>query len=369
MVSRVTIKDIAKLANVSTTAVSMALNDQPGVSSKTREKILAIAKKLDYQPNFIAKSLISRHTYTIGLILNSITDPFFPELAKGVEEEANRRGYNLLLCNTNRDLKAEKHAIDMLRSKGVDGILLATVMKDDPHIAPLLRERFPFVLVNRFSMDPALENQVDYVVLDNHRGGYTGMQHLYRLGHDRIAIIAGAADTSTAVLRTNGALQALSDCGLEQDPALIVEGGYQRQKAYQAAQKLMAIKRPPTAYFAQDDYMAIGVRQALLEQGLRIPEDVAVMGFDDTDVASIAGVDLTTISQEKYEMGALGARILIDKVEKSGPRGMVNQVILEARLVIRKSCGFERTGYVRQGSGAGGQGPGSRVRFPGRRNG
>ena len=341
-----TIKDIARVANVSATAVSMALNNRPGVSQKTRKEILNIAEKLNYRPNYIAKSLISRRSYTIGLILNSIADPFFPELAKGVEEYANTLGYNLLLCNTNRDLHAEKRSIDMLRSKGVDGIILATVTKDDPNIEPLIQDRFPFVLINRFSMAPTLENKADYVVLDNYSGGYVGMKHLWRLGHDRIAIVTGEMNTSTATLRTEGALQALNDCGLEHEPELVVEGGYQRNRAYQAAKRLLAMEAPPTAYFAQDDYMAIGVREALLEEGLRIPEDAALMGFDDTEIASFTGIDLTTMSQKKYEMGAKGAEILIEKVE-GAMSGMVHQVILEPQLVIRKSCGHQLHGYKR----------------------
>ena len=347
MKKQTTIKDIAKTANVSATAVSMAMNNKPGVSQKTRQKIQRIAEKLQYNPNFIAKSLISRRSYTIGFILNSITDPFFPELAKGIEEYARKRGYNLLLSNTERDLQTEKKSIDMLRSKGVDGIILATVLKDDPNILPLVEDEFPFVLINRNSMDPNLKNKTSYVVLDNFRGGYMGMEHLYRLGHDRIAIITGNINTSTAILRTEGSIKALSDYGAKVDRELIVEGRYRRHVAYEAAKKLMAMEAPPTAYFAQDDYMAFGIREALFEEGLRIPEDVALMGFDDTEVASFAGIDLTTISQKKYEMGALGAKILIQNIEKASS-GVVSQLILEPGLVIRKSCGHYQRGYVRQ---------------------
>ena len=342
-----TIKDIAKAANVSATAVSMAMNNKPGVSPKTRQKIQRIAEQLQYNPNFIARSLISRRSYTIGFILNSITDPFFPELAKGIEEYANKRGYNLLLCNTKRDLQTEKKAINMLRSKGVDGIILATVLKDDPNILPLIEDEFPFVLINRHFMDPDFKNKTSYVVLDNFRGGYMGMEHLYRLGHDRIAIITGNVNTSTAILRTEGAIKALSDYGAKVDRELIAEGRYRRQVAYEAAKKLISMEAPPTAYFAQDDYMAFGIREALFEEGLRIPEDVALMGFDDTEVASFAGIDLTTISQKKYEMGAMGAEILIRKIEKTSS-GVVSQLILEPGLVIRKSCGHYQHGYVRQ---------------------
>ena len=343
----VTIKDIAKVANVSTTAVSMALNNRPGVSSQTRRKIHRIAKKLEYKPNYIAKSMISQRSYTIGFILNSITDPFFPELAKGIEEYASKAGYNMLLCNTQRDLQTEKKSIDTLRSKGVDGIILATVLKDDPNILSLIEDEFPFVLINRHSMDPDIKNKTSYVVLDNFRGGYMGMEHLCRLGHNRIAIITGDANASTAILRTEGSVKALSDYGVKLDKKLIVEGRYQRHVACEAAKKLIAMKNPPTAYLAQDDYMAIGIREALLREGLRIPEDVALMGFDNTEFVSLAGIDLTTIGQKNYEMGAMGVRILIEMIEKTSPR-VFSQLILEARLIIRKSCGHYQGGYVRQ---------------------
>jgi len=346
MKNRVTIKDIAKAANVSATAVSMALNNRSGVSPQTQQKIIGISKQLEYQPNFIAKSLISRRSYTIGLILNSIANPFFPELAEGIEEYANQLGYNLLLCNIKGDLQKEKKSIDMLRSKGVDGIILTTVLKNDPNILPLIEDDFPFVLINRFSMDPALENKTSYVVLDNFRGGYVGMEHLYRLGHDRIAIITGNIKTSTAILRTKGSIKALSDYGAKADRELIVEGRYQYHVAYETAKKLIAMEAPPTAYFAQDDYMAIGVREAIFEEGLRIPEDVALMGFDDNEFAAFSGIDLTTISQKKYEMGTIGTKILIDKIEKT-TSGIVSQLILKAELIIRKSCGHYQRGYVR----------------------
>lgn len=346
MKSRATIKDIAKAANVSATAVSMALNNRPGVGPQTRRKILDISKQLGYRPNFIARSMISRRSYTIGFILNSITDPFFPELAKGIEEYATQRGYNLLLCNTKRDLEMEKKSIEMLRSKGVDGVILATVLKDDPNIYPLIEDEFPFVLINRFSMDPALKNKTNYVVLDNFRGGYKGMEHLYRLGHDRIAIVTGDINTSTAILRTEGSIKALSDFGVKIDQELIVEGQYKRDVAYEEAKNLIGMEEPPTAYFAQDDYMAMGIREALFEEGLRVPDNVALVSFDDTMIASLTGIDLTTISQNKYEMGAIGAKILIEKIENLST-GVVSQLILEAGLIIRKSCGHYLSGYVR----------------------
>ncbi len=341
-----TIKDIARTAKVSPTAVSMALNDRPGVSEKTRQKIRNLAKKLEYHPNYVAKSLISKRSYTIGLILNNIADPFYPELALGIEQKANELDYSLLLCNTDGSLEKEKQSLDTLRSKGVDGVILATVTVDDPHIKLLIEDQFPFVLVNRFSMDSELENKMDYVVLDNYACGYEGVKHFYRLGHDRVALITGALNTSTAKVRTKGAAQALKDHGINADSKLVVECGYVREKAYNAARRLLSMKNRPTAFFAQDDHMALGVREAVLSEGLKIPEDIAVMGVDDIEMASLSGVDLTTISQKKFEMGVMGVEILINKIEKTTP-DMVNKVVLEPKLIKRKSCGYYLRGYVR----------------------
>ncbi|MBW2369902.1 MAG: LacI family DNA-binding transcriptional regulator [Deltaproteobacteria bacterium] len=345
---KATIKDIAGQAGVSTTAVSMALNKRGGVSEKTRKRILKIAEKLDYQPNLAAKSLVSNRTQTIGLVMNNIADPFYPEMALGIEEKAAEHGYSLLVSNIGGCLDKEKKSIDMLRARGVDGVIITTATSDDPNIGPLAEAKFPLVLVSRFSMDPALKNRIDYVVVDDHACGYQGVAHLYRLGHDRIALITGTIKASTTAIRVEASKQALNDFGMDTDSQLVVACDFVRQRAQEAAKALLAMKNRPTAFFAQDDYMAMGVREAILNENLRIPEDIALMGVDDIEMASLAGVDLTTIKSNPYQMGATGAEILINKIELSdSDSAMVNQVIMETRLIKRKSCGFHATGYVR----------------------
>ena len=267
-------------------------------------------------------------------------------MARGIEEKADELGYSLLLCNTRRRLDVEKRSLDTLQAKGVDGVIIATATIDDPNIKPLIDQRYPFVLINRLSLDPELENKMDYVVLDNYECGYKAVQHFYSLGHDRIALITGALNTSTAKMRTKGARQALSDFGMDKDRGLMIDCGFAREKAYRAAERLLAMKNPPTAFFAQDDHMALGVREVILRAGLRIPEDIALIGVGDIEMGSLSGVDLTTISQKTYEMGVMGVEILINKIEKTTPQ-LVNKVVLEAELVTRKSCGYFLTGYVR----------------------
>jgi LacI family transcriptional regulator, galactose operon repressor len=347
MVQKPTIKDIARKAKVSSTAVSVALNNRAGVSERTRRRIFKIAEKLQYRPNWVAKSLISQHTRTIGLIIPSITDPFYPEIERGVEKIADECSYAVIASNTYGSLDAERRAIDILRSRGVDGIILTTVEIDDPHIRPLVEDEFPFVLISRYSMDPELTNKMNYVVADNYSGGYQAIEHLYRLGHDRIAIIEGPRKTSTAIQKTQGVLKAMKDFGMKPDPGLMVECGYVRIKAYEATKRLLSGKsNRPSAFFCQDDNMALGAREAILSTGLRIPEDVALVGNDDIDTASLSGIDLTTVRQDQYEMGSLGARILLDRIERTTP-ARVNKVVLEAKLVKRKSCGYHLKGYVR----------------------
>ena len=339
-----TIKDIAKSAKVSPTAVSMALNDNSRIGQETRKKILRIAKELNYQPNFVARSLVMKRTHTLGLIITTIMNPFYPELAKGIEDKAMELGYNIILCSTNYDLKLEKYYINILRSKGVDGIIFSSVENNDPNIKPLIEEHYPFILVNRRIRNRLLDKKIDYIVLDNFSGGYKAMEHLYKLGHHRIGIIAGSLTTSTAIERTEGAKKLLKDYGLKLDPNQLMECNFSKELAYHATKKFLSMKSPPTAIFSENDYMALGVREAIMDAGLKIPENMALVGFDDIAATALKGVELTTVSQKKYEMGALAVKILIEKI-KSGAIPMSNQIILEPELIIRTSCGYRLRGY------------------------
>lgn len=355
---RPTIKDIARMAKVSPTAVSMALNDRPRIAAKTKARILQIAHQLGYQPNFVARSLVKKKTHTIGLIITTILNPFYPELAKGIEDQASESGYNIVLCSTNYDLKREKYYIDILRSKGVDGIIFSSVEIHDPNIKVLTEDRFPFVLVNRRIHNRLLNRKLDYIVLDNNAGGYLAMEHLCRLGHRRIGIIAGGFNISTAVERTEGAQKALKDYAIPFDPALLAECHFSKEIAYEATKRFLQMKNPPTALFVENDYMALGAREAVFDAGLHIPDDVALVGFDDIAASALKGVEITTVSQKKYEMGSLAVRILIDKIEQKTP-SMVNQIILQPEIIIRNSCGYRlRGGYRLDGppKGTGGKG-------------
>jgi DNA-binding LacI/PurR family transcriptional regulator len=232
----------------------------------------------------------------------------------------------------------------MLRSKGVDGIIFSSVEINDPNINPLIEDHFPFILVNRRIHNRFIAKKIDYIVLDNFLGGYIAMEHLLKLGHHRIGIIAGALNISTAVERTEGVKKSLKDYGIKLDPNLMRECNFSKELAYHATKKFLSMKTPPTAILAENDYMALGVREALLDSGLKIPENMALVGFDDIASAALRGVEITTVSQKKYEMGALAVKILSDKIKNRTPAG-VNQIILEPELIIRNSCGYRLYGY------------------------
>ena len=299
-----------------------------------------IAEELHYYPNYVARSLVSRQSKTLGLIITSIMNPFYPELAKGIEDKAVELGYNVILCSTGYDPRLQKHFIDLLRSKGVDGIVFSSVEINDPDIKPLLDDSFPFVLVNRRIHNNDLEKMIDYAVLDNFSGGYMAMQHLNKLGHRRVAIIAGSFAISTAMERTEGAKKAMIDGGLTIEPELIVECHFSQNVAYEATKNLLARELPPTAVFAQNDYMALSVREAVFDVGLRIPEDIALVGFDNIVASALRGIELTTISQKKYEMGTMAIEILCKRIRDGA--APVSQIILQPEIVVRKSCGYRQ---------------------------
>ena len=348
MKKKVTIKDIARLAGVSATAVSMALNRHPRISDETRERILTLAKELNYRPNYAARSLIGGQSHTMGLIITSITNPFYPELARGIEDKAMEMGYTIILCSTNYDARLQKNFIEILRSKGVDGIIFSSVERHDAHIAPLVEERFPFVLVNRRIHKPGLAAKIDHVVLDNFSGGYLVIDHLYRLGHRRIGIIAGSIASSTAWERTEGAKKAMHERGIVLEQGLMAECDFSKERAHEAARRLLSLPSPPTALFAENDYMALGVRDAALDMGLTIPGDVALVGFDDIEASGLKGVELTTVNQKKYEMGTLAVELLARRIEDRDLPA--RQIVLKPEIIIRRTCGYYTNPYKSDGN-------------------
>ncbi|WP_018086710.1 LacI family DNA-binding transcriptional regulator [Desulfurispora thermophila] len=329
----VTIKDIAKKAGVSYATVSRALNNRPEVNEKTRREIQKLAEEMGYKPNALARSLVTRESKTLGLIIPDITNPFFPEVARGVEEAAAQAGYSVFLCNTNWEEEKERKYLALLEEKRVDGIILASVIQDGQQmIEHIASSNVPLIMINRI-----LKNvNTHYVVIDNVRGACLVMEHLIENGHRDIAFIGGLSHVEATQERLQGYKMMLGAYDLPVRPELIRLGSFKRESGYQNALELLRLSPRPTAIFAANDILALGVLQAAADLHLQVPGDLAVVGFDDIPFASYTEVSLTTVAQPKYAMGEMAAKILIEEI-KEGPSREKKKIVLQPELIIRRS--------------------------------
>ena len=329
-----TIKEIARIANVSAMTVSRALNNRHSVRGATRKKILKIANRLGYMPNRIARSLVSKKSDLISLIVADISNQFFAEISRGIEDRARENGYHVIFSSTDDDPKNLESSVRMMREMGVDGFIIAAVSLEEPIVDELLDQDIPVVLINR----RIKKSNVNYVVVDNHKGAYLAVEHLINIGYKKIGIISGRSSVSTGKERLQGYRKGLLDHGLKFQKEYSSQGPFTKEHGKKAAQKMLTLKNRPEAIFAASDNIALGVMNAAGELGLKIPEDLAIVGFDDTNFSSNSKIRLTTVSQRKYEMGERGVQILIDLIENQ-ESDYINKVVLEPRLIIRESCG------------------------------
>ena len=333
---KLTIRDVAKMAKVSHMTVSRALNNNPRVREETKGRILKLVKKVNYKPDVRARSLVLKKSNLIALVVSDISNPFYAELARGIEDKAHEKGYNVIFCSTDNKPGRMKTYPQLMMDAGVDGFIFASTRLHEPVVEKLIDENFPLVLVNR-----KLKNKAcNYVVLNNIRGAYDITEHLINLGYRKVAIIVGHSNLSTGLDRLTGYKQALKDHYIGFNKNYVIRGSFTREVGYKGAKYLLAMENRPEAIFGGNDYIAMGVIDAVEELGLHIPKDIALVGFDDTEFASNQRIKLTTVSQRKYEMGNLGVQILIDHIERK-ERDYTHNVILESRLIIRESCGLK----------------------------
>lgn len=330
----VTIKDIAKKANISYPSVSRALSGKPGVSSKTREKVLKIAKEMNYQPNALARSLVQNRTATIGLIIPDILNPYFPEIAKGVEDEAHSRGLSVFLCNSDWDGDREGKYIDQLIANRVDGIIIfPTSSANISEIRRKAGRELPVVILGTSQTEDVSIS----ISIDNVLGAELSVMHLLNKKHRKLAFIGGKPGLSGVDDRLEGYKKAHEKFGLSVEEEMIVENGFTFESGYNAMNDLLDQSRRPDAVFAENDVIAMGVIQALRTRGLRVPEDIAVVGFDDIPIASMAGIDLTTVRQPKYEMGKMAVSELHSVLQGESVPNVNKRLVLEPKLIIRKT--------------------------------
>ena len=326
-----TMRDVAKRAAVSITTVSHVINQTRPVSDELQQRVLAAMQELGYQPNLLARGLRRGETHTIGMIVPDSANPFFAEVARGVEDTSFEQGYSVILCNSDGDLDKELFYANVLAEKRVDGIIFVAAGVSTEHIRDLQGRRIPLVVVDRDIPDVA----VDSVLTDNARGGWLAAHHLVELGHRHIGCITGPSDVTPSAERVIGYWLALEQGGVPVNEALVVKGDFQYESGYRAAHHLLSGDNPPTAIFACNDLMAIGAIRAILELGQRVPADLSIVGFDDAPVASFANPPLTTVVQPKYEIGAIATKMLLERMRDLDipPRRRV----LDTSLLVRQS--------------------------------
>ncbi len=330
-----TLEELAKIAGVSRSTVSRVVNEEPNVRPEVRERVWQVIEEVGYHPNAAARSLASRRSQTLGVVIPEaistvFADPFFGSVLQGIAEAANAHKYHLMLSIVTRPLEEDFYR-RALRSQVLDGVVVLSAPVDDPLIARIQHDRLPFVVVGRYLH----QTTVNYVDSDNVQGARMAVEHLIRYGRRRIATVSGPLNMSAGQDRLEGYRAALREAGTGIDDRLIAEGDFSQTSGYIAAQKVL--RQRPDAIFVASDLMATGALRAIREAGLRVPEDIAIVGFDDAQIAAFAEPPLTTVRQPVYQLGTSAIEMLLHLIE-SDSHGPL-RTILPTELVVRSSCG------------------------------
>lgn len=328
----ITLDDVAKISGFSKSTVSRALRNDANVNPHTKKKIKEAVQRLGYTPNIVARSLRSRKTTTIGVIIADICNPFFPSVVRGIEDTARRKGYNIILCNTDEKYEREREALETLLQKRVDGLLIAPVQKKFDDLLELRRREIPFVLIGRH-FEPL---ETDHVISDDVKGAFMAAEYLIKKGHKKILFINGPSHISSARERVMGYRKALVENNINFDAKLLKEGNLKTEDGYRATKKAILSKLDFTAVFAFSDLVAFGVIKALKEQGYKVPDRIAVVGYDNINFGFSAEQPLTTVHIPKYRLGSEGMRLLYRRIDKKVNKPQ--KVILDTKLIIRKSA-------------------------------
>lgn len=327
-----TIKDVAKASGVSVATVSRVLHNLSGYSDKTKQKVLKAVEELGYQPNAIARGLINKRTQTIGVLVPDVSSSFSSEILHGVEETANDKGFSVIVCNTAKDGERTMKYLQVLGEKQVDGVIFTSGFLEEEYYKVLKQMRVPVVLVNTQSHKHA----IPYVKVDDRQAAYHATEYLIRKGHRDIAMISGTSwDTMAGIPRLEGYRQALEDNGLEFMESRVAYGNFGLDKGREAMEKLLQDAPPFTALFAASDEMAIGAMGVALERGLKVPEDISIVGYDDLIFSRMVYPPLTTIHQPLTMMGRTASEMLIDLIEgaEQVPSSIVNHNLIERQTV------------------------------------
>ena len=328
---RVTMRQIAARAHVSVGTVSHVINNTAGVREPVRRRVLEAIERLGYQPSLLARGLRRNQTTIIGVIIPDISNPFFPLVVRGVEDIAYQNSYRLMLCNADNDAQKEQVYFDELRAYRMAGLIVIPSANSRLVAAAGTAGELPVICLDRCPEGW----KGDSITVDNAEGAYQATRYLLELGHRRIAAIAGQLHVTSAVERLKGFKRALRECGITIAPEYIQEGRFDRLSGYEKSLMLLQFSPRPTAIFAANDLVALGVLAAMRELGLRCPEDVSLAGFDDLEIASFTNPALTTVAQPAYQMGARAAALLFERLR--GENLPAQHIVMNTSLKARDS--------------------------------
>ncbi|SMO38821.1 LacI family DNA-binding transcriptional regulator [Fodinibius sediminis] len=332
-----TAKDVAKMANVSTATVSRVFNRSPKVNEDTLKRVLKAAEELNYRPSRVAQRLRGKrkNSMIIGLIITDMENPFFSEIARGVEEIAYKNKNAVMVCNSNEDKEKEKFYLETVVDEQVSGVILVPTPYNFKLVKKIINNGCPVVFVDRkFSNN---DIRVDSVTVNNKSGSFRAIERLIKLGHRRIAVIKGLKKLSTTEERFEGYKEALEAYGLPLEDELIFPSDSKEEGGRQSTKELLSLKQRPTAIFSTNNLMTLGCLEELNSRGIKIPEDIALIGFDDMPWSTSLNPPLTAVRQPGYELGISAADLLLKRI--SNPTRNASDIVLNPELIVRKSCG------------------------------
>lgn len=329
-----TLKEVAESAGVSVATVSRVVNDYQYVNSETRKRVLKAIKQLEYRPSRVARRLRKRGAQILGLVIADISNPYYSSLVQSIEDIAYANKYSMLLCNSSEEPEREQIHLDILFEEQVAGVIISPVDEFCTSCKSFLDQGIAVVAIDRRFRNL----EIDSVLVDNISGAFDATNHLIQLGHQRIGLIAGPSHLTTGRERKEGYEEALVENNLDIDSSLMKTGDFKQKSGYNLTYELLKMKDPPTAIFVSNNLMTLGALNAIHDMGLRIPQDVAIVGFDDLSWAPSLNPPLTAVAQPTYELGEVAVKLLLKRI--LGNREDPIEIKLKPTLKIRVSCGY-----------------------------
>jgi len=337
----VTIKDVAKRANVATSTVSRVISGNQTISKETQLRVRQAMEELNYYPNLTAKNLVKKNVEIIGVIMprsaeDLFVNPFFPEVVRGIQVYAQENNYDLLMATGNDEEREKKTVERIVYGKRVDGVILLCSRVSDRLIEQLDDKKFPFVVIGK----PLTRPHVNWIDNDNIKATYKVTKHLLRMGHRRIGFISGSLDFVVSLDRMDGYKTALEDDGLPFERDLVIHGEFDKESGRRAFQELLSVDNRPTAIITVDDVMALGLSLAAQELGFQIPNDLCIVSFNNTMMSELSYPGISSVDIGIYDLGYNAAKILIEQIKN--PESESKQIIIPTRLIVRNSSNFRR---------------------------